>query len=102
MCRGRAVYRDTNSARVVEGNRKLRLNTGKGHRHAVVANKEGFIWQFLYNSLKILRLAYWPPLNRGCSSWLTNRECACSIAADCGEQTNYVAARHPEKLSKGA
>src|SRR3954468_5656436 len=36
---------------------------------------------------------------RGSSS-LTNRESARSVASNCGEETNYIATRHPEKLSE--
>ncbi|MFZ0494113.1 MAG: hypothetical protein WBD78_12440 [Methylocella sp.] len=63
MRRWRAIHRDANAACVVDGDGQLCLRAGEGHRDAFLADEEWLIRQFLYDPLKVFRLAHWPPVN---------------------------------------
>ena len=100
MRRWRAVHRDADAAGIVDGDGKLGLRAGQRHRDPLLADEERLVRQFLYDPLKVFRLAHRPPLNGGGSPGLADRERARGVAADRGEQSDHIAARHPEKLSE--
>jgi len=60
---GRAVHRDANASVSSTATGKLCLRASEGHRDAFLADEEWLIRQFLYDPLKVFRLAHRPPLN---------------------------------------
>ena len=56
--------------------------------------------KLLYEPFKVFRLVDRAPVKRSGSPGLTNRKCACGVAANRGQKTNDIAPRHPEKLSE--
>src|SRR5579863_840148 len=100
MRRWRTVHRDAHAAPFVNRDGKFRLHAGERHRDPLLPGEEWLGRQFLDESLKVLWILRWPPLNGGCSSGLPDGERAGGVSADCREEADHVVARHSQKLTE--